>query len=138
MTMTDPFVGTWRLNTGRSAFDANHRPSQASMTWELHADGAYTLLAEGVDAKGARCAERPQRLLPDGKPYPVPNLPGLSSVTSRPNAHTIRAEARREDGSLAGEGDYVVAADGQTMTATTKGFDSQLREFATRTEWDRV
>ena len=136
--MTDPFVGTWMLNVGRSAFDANHRPTQASMTWERDEDGAYTLLAEGVDAKGAPCAEKPQRLLPDGKPYPVPDLPGLSAVTTRPDPQTIRAEARREDGSIAGEGSYVVAADGKSMTATTRGFDSQLREFESRTVWDRV
>jgi hypothetical protein len=59
-------------------------------------------------------------------------------VTTRPNGHTIRAEARREDGSLAGEGTYVVADDGRTMTATTKGVDSQLRPFTQQTVWDRT
>jgi hypothetical protein len=28
--------------------------------------------------------------------------------------------------------------DGETMTATTKGFDSQLRPFTQRTVWDRT
>ncbi len=59
-------------------------------------------------------------------------------MTSRPDLHTIRAEARRDDGSLAGEGTYVVAPDGRSMTATTSGFDSQLRRFEMRTVWDRV
>ena len=136
--MNDPFVGTWTLNPTRSAFDANHKPGEATMTWEVDADGAYLLLAEGVDAKGERCREKPQRLRPDGVPYPVDGLRGLTSVTTRPDPNTIRAEAKREDGSLAGEGTYVVAADGQTMTATTKGFDSQLREFAMKTVWDRA
>src|SRR5512144_3224246 len=110
--MDDPFVGTWTLNPTRSAFDANHKPAEATMTWELDVDGAYLLLAEGVDAKGERCREKPQRLRPDGVAYPVEGLRGLTSVTTRPNPHTIRAEARREDGSLAGEGSYVVADDG--------------------------
>ena len=108
------------------------------MTWKLDEDGAYVLFAEGVEARGTRAAEKPQRLFPDGKPYAVDNLPGLTSVTIRPGTKTIRAEAVREDGSLAGEGTYVVAADGNTMTATTGGFDSQLRPFTMRTVWDRA
>lgn len=136
--MTDPFVGTWTLNTTRSEFDANHKPAEGTMTWELDADGAYLLLAEGVDAKGARCREKPQRLRPDGVAYPVEGLPGLTSVTTRPNPNTIRAEAKREDGSLAGEGTYVVATDGTTMIASTRGSDSQLRPFTMKTVWDRA
>ena len=136
--MSDPFVGTWTLNPTRSAFDVNHKPSEATMTWELDADGAYLLLAEGVDAKGERCREKPQRLRPDGVAYPIENLPGLVSVTTRPSPNTIRAEAKREDGSLAGEGTYVVAADGTTMIASTRGFDSQLRPFTQQTVWDRT
>ena len=136
--MNDLFGGAWTLNTAESTFDPNHRPTEARMTWRLDEDGSYLLLAEGVDAKGTRAAEKPQRLFPDGKPYAVDNLPGLTSVTTRPSPNTIRAEARREDGSLAGEGTYIVAADGKTMTATTSGFDSQLRQFTMRTVWDRV
>ena len=136
--MDDPFVGTWALNPTESAFDTNHKPSEATMTWELEADGAYLLLAEGVNAKGARCKEKPQRLRPDGVAYPVEGLPGLTSITTRPNPNTIRAEAKREDGSLAGEGTYRVATDGRTMIASTSGFDSQLRPFTMKTVWDRV
>lgn len=136
--MHDQFVGTWKLNPERSTFDPNHRPSSATMRWMAEPDGAYLMLAEGVNQKGEHCSEKPQRLVPDGRPYPVDQLPGLASVTSRPDPFTLRAEVRREDGSLAGEGTYTVAADGRTMTATTAGFDSQLRRFEMRTVWDRV
>jgi hypothetical protein len=108
------------------------------MTWQLDPDGTYLLLAAGVDAMGRPCEEKPQRLQPDGVTRPVEGFRGLSSVTTRPNRNTIRAEAKREDGSLAGEGTYTVADDGQTMTATTKGFDSQLRPFTQQTVWDRM
>lgn len=135
--MTDPFVGTWTLNPTCSALDPNHKPSEATMTWELEPDGTYVLRGEGVDEKGNFCEEKPQRLRPDGVAYPVDGLPGLTSAVTRPNPNTIRAEAKREDGSLAGEGTYAVADDGQTMTATTSGFDSQLRPFTMATLWDR-
>ena len=136
--MHDQFEGTWKLNPGKSQFDANHRPLEGIMRWQIEPDSGYTLLAEGVNAEGEHCVEKPQKLLPDGRPYPVDGLSGLTSITTRPDPHTVRAEARRKDGSLAGEGSYVVAEDGMTMTATTAGFDSQLRRFEMRTVWDRV
>jgi len=54
------------------------------------------------------------------------------------NENTLRAEARREDGSVAGEGSYAVSEGGRRMTSITSGFDSQLRRFEMRTAWDRV
>ena len=136
--MHDPFVGTWELSRAGSQFDPKHNPARATMRWERDGDGSYLMFAEGENDKGEPCVEKPQRLRPDGLPYPVDNLPGLQAVTSRPDANTIRAEARRDDGSLAGEGTYVVAPDGASLTATTSGFDSQLRRFEMRTLWHRV
>lgn len=135
--MNDPFVGTWTLNPAKSDFDANHRPTEGTMQWELGGDGSYLMKAEGVNQKGERVAEQPQTLVPDGRPYPVPNFPGLSAITTRANPNTIRAEVKREDGTTAGEGSYEVSADGKSLTATTAGFDTQLRRFEMRTVWDK-
>lgn len=136
--MRDPFIGTWKLNPARSSFDPNHRPTEATMRWTLLSDGSYEMRATGTGEKGEHVEEKPQILIPDGKPHPVPNFAGLSSITTRPNPHTIEAAARREDGTVAGEGRYVVSGDGATLSATTAGLDSQLRRFEMRTEWDRV
>lgn len=81
--------------------------------------------------------ERPQTFIPDGQPRPIPDLPGLSAVTTQPNSRTILAEVRREDGSLVGQGRYVVSTDGRSLDATTAGFDTQLRRFEMKTVWDR-
>ena len=135
--MRDPFVGTWTLNPTKSTFDANHQPSAATMHFEMSDDGSYVLKAQGVNQKGEPVAERPATLIPDGRAYPVPDFSGLSAVTTRPDPHTLRAECRREDGSLVGEGSYVVSEDGASLTATTAGFDTQLRRFEQKTVWDR-
>lgn len=135
--MRDPFIGTWTLNPAKSNFDANHRPGGGTMHWESGPDHTYVMTAEGTNEKGDRVAERPQTLVPDGRPHPVPDFPGLVSITTRPGPHTIRAEARRVDGTIAGEGTYVVADDGLSLTATTAGFDTQLRRFEMRTVWDK-
>ena len=134
--MTDVFAGTWELNPQRSEFDPNHRPRQGTMVFEKDGE-AYVLKAQGVSEKGEPVTENQQRLVPDGQPHPVPGFPGLTAVCTRRDQHAISAEVRREDGTLAGQADYVVAPDGRSLAATTSGFDTQLRQFRQYTVWDR-
>lgn len=135
--MQDPFVGTWTLNVEKSEFDANHRPRAGTMVVELDAEGYYLQKAEGINEKGEKVAERPQRLLPDGKEHAIPDFPGLSYVATRPDPNTMTTEARREDGSVVGGGTAVVSADGKSKTVTNFGYDTQLRQFKMKTVWDR-
>lgn len=134
--MPDPFAGTWTLNCEQSAFDSNHRPTAATMQFEPDGAGGYVLKAQGTNTKGEAVVERPQRLVPDGRPYPVPDFPGLTTVTTRPDPRVLLARVTREDSSVAGEGRYAVAEDGRTLVASMAGFDSQLRRFEARTVWD--
>ena len=135
--MADPFVGTWKLNPEKSEFDPNHRPTAGTMLFELDAQGNYLMKAEGTSAKGEKVAERPAKFIPDGKAHPIPGVPGLTAVSTRPDPNTLQGEARREDGSIVGGGTYVVSADGKSLTVTNSGIDSQLRPFQQRTSWDR-
>jgi hypothetical protein len=135
--MQDPFIGTWILNPEGSKFDSNHRPSEATMVLELTEEGHYLLRAEGVNEKGEKCKEKPATFIPDGQDHPVPDFPGLIGKTNRPDSNTLAAEVRREDGSVAGGGTYVVSADGDFLTATNFGYDSQLRQFKQQTVWRR-
>lgn len=136
--MTDCFVGTWKLNVERSQFDANHRPTSGTMVFILTPEGEYLMTASGKNAKGEGVVERPTRMVPDGQLHPIPDFPGLSAITTRPDANTLQSEARREDGSVVGGGTLVVSPDGAWLTATNFGYDTQLRQFQQRTVWDRV
>lgn len=136
--MSDLFVGTWQLNPDRCEFDPNHRPTSGTLVFERDARGHYLMKAEGTSAKGQKVTERPQTFIPDGEPHPVPDFPGLSARTTLTNQHELHAQVNREDGSVVGEGTYVVSSDGKSMTATATGFDTQLRRFETRTVWERV
>jgi len=132
-----PLTGTWTLNVDRSRFDANHQPKAGRMRIELDRDGSMLMNAEGTNEKGEPCAERPTRLHPDGRDYPVPDFAGLTVRTMTPDPHTLRTECRRENGTLVGAGTYVVSGDGRSLTATTSGWDTQFREFTQVTVWDR-
>jgi hypothetical protein len=136
-TQHDPLVGTWVLNPSRSQFDANHRPQAATLVISRDDQGRYLITAEGIGEKGQKVSEKPQTLVPDGEPRPLPDFPGLAVTSTRPDERTLRTDVRREDGSIAGQGTYAVSEDGQSLMATTAGFDSQLRRFEQRTSWDK-
>jgi hypothetical protein len=133
----DSFVGTWTMNTARCEFDPNHRPREGTMTITRAPDGSYEMQAEGKNERGESCRERPQRFVPDGKPYPVDGMPGLTAVSRREWPDRIQTDVRREDGSLAGQAIFEVSKDGKSLAATTSGFDSQLRQFRQFTVWER-
>ena len=135
--LMDPFAGTWSLDTSRSQFDANHNPRSGRMHIAVDSEGCVVMRAEGVNGKGEPCTERPTRLNPDGRDYPVPDLAGLVVKSLRPAPRTLRTECRRADGSLAGAGTFVVSEDGRSLSATTSGWDTQLREFTQTTVWER-
>jgi hypothetical protein len=107
------------------------------MILEVTPEGHYALTAEGVTERGEKCTERPTKLIPDGKEHPVADFPGLVSIVTRPDPNTLVAEVRREDGSVVGGGTYIVSPDGDSLTATNFGYDTQLRQFQQRTVWDR-
>jgi len=133
----NPLAGTWTLNVDRSRFDVNHQPKSGRMRIEIERDGSMVMTAQGVNEKGEPCTERPTRLNPDGRDYPVPDFPGLTVRTVTPDPHTLRTECRRENGTMVGAGTYVVSEDERSLTATTSGWDTQLREFKQTTVWDR-
>ena len=126
------------MNKANSEFDANHRPADATITFEVDAEGNYVMRAEGTKENGERVVERPTTFVIDGLEHPVPDFPGLRVISTRVDPDTVRSEVRREDGSLAGGGTYALSVDGTTLTITNFGFDSQLREFKQKTVWDRA
>jgi hypothetical protein len=118
----DPLVGTWTLNPEQSEFDVNHRPQAGTMVIERDEEGRYVIKAEGISEKGEKVTERPATLVPDGQPRPVPDLPGLTAVSTRPDPKTIHSEVRREDGSIAGQGTFVVHGKGGKVVVMPLAF----------------
>ena len=55
---SDAFVGAWKLVPAKSAFDANHRPSEATMVFELESEGHDVMRAEGVNGERKKTLNR--------------------------------------------------------------------------------
>jgi hypothetical protein len=135
MDSKDFFSGTWKLNSEKSNFDANHRPSSATMRWERNSEG-YLMTAEGTKANGQVVHEKPLLFILDGKEHPMPDAAGFTAVTTQPAPNVIEVEAKNA-GQMIGRGSYVVSEDGTTMTASVSGIDAEHRPFQTVAVFDR-
>jgi len=123
----DLFEGTWKAKNDESQWDPAFTPEQACLRFEATDDG-YFLVAYGI-RDGQAVAERPTRIIPDGRRRPIVDLngrpvpgvpPGAVAFGSQPDEHTIEAGAEA-DGKMLGRGTYSVSNDGQTLTVTTEG-----------------
>ena len=118
--MTDAFVGNWKLDVKQSEFDPKYVPAAGTVLFELDPEGCYLMTAEGITSAGERVAERPQRFVTDGKEHSVADIPGLTTVSTRPDPNTLVGEGRM-NGKVVGQATYTVSADGSTLTATASG-----------------
>jgi len=123
----DLFEGTWKANVEKSQFDPKHSPEQACLRFEV-TDSGYLLVAYGVK-DGQAVAERPTRIIADGKRRPVVDLngrpipgvpPGAMAIGNRPDRYTLEGCVEVEGKSL-GAGTYRVSQDGRTLTVTNEG-----------------
>jgi hypothetical protein len=62
------------------------------MVAKIDAEGYYVVKAKGINQKGDEVEERPTRYIQDGVTRPIPDLPGLSAVSTRPAPDTITME----------------------------------------------
>ena len=123
----DVFEGTWKSINEKSQWDPAYTPEQACLRFEATDEG-YLVVAYGIK-DGQAVAERPTRIIPDGRRRPLVDLngrpipgvpPGALAFGSRPDLHTIEGGAE-VDGQVLGKGTYMVSDDGQTLTVTTEG-----------------
>lgn len=123
----DPFEGTWKANSALSQWDPKHVPEQACLRFEA-TDTGYLMVAYGIK-DGQAVAERPTRIVADGRKRPLVDLngrpipglpPGAVAFGNRPDSYTLQAGAE-VDGKTLGSGTYRISPDGKTMTVTTEG-----------------
>jgi hypothetical protein len=143
-TMTgDLFEGTWKANIDKSQWAPGYTPEQACLRFEA-TDAGYLLVAYGIK-DGQPVAERPTKIIADGRRRPIVDLngrpipgvpPGAVGFGSQPDPQTIEAGAE-VDGKVLGKGTYQVSADGKTLTVTAEGMGLK-GPFKTVAVFDRV
>jgi hypothetical protein len=133
----DPFIGTWKLNTGKSKMDASPTPMPRSETLKNAAQGnGIKTTFEGIDAQGKEIHIESTGAW-DGKDFPVKGDPGADMISlKKVDANTVVVVAKKA-GKEAGTVRTTVSKDGKTMTTVVKGKHDKGKEWSYTQVWDK-
>ena len=113
---TDPVVGTWQLNPGKSTFKSGPAITSQTRTYSQSGD-EITLEMKSVSAGGKEVTTHTTYHL-DGKSYPVTGNPDYDSVTGKKlNSHMAQFTLKKGD-KVIGRSTRTVSKDGKKLTAT--------------------
>ena len=125
-TRSNLFAGTWKANLSKSQQHPNHLFESMTLQFEV-SDDAVLLTFTGVNMMGER-ESGTRKFHPDGKEYPVAEVPGLAEVAKWVGSQTLETVAKK-DGKVMGQGTYEVSSDGKTLTARIKSIDASGLPF---------
>src|SRR5262245_18737063 len=117
-----PGLGSWKLNVAKSKFSPGPPPKSTTVTFTAAGQGVKAVI-DGVGPTGPIHWEYTADF--DGKPHPVTGNPdGDMVVAKRVNATTIETTYTLK-GKQTTVNTRVIAADGKSMTVTSKGTNAQ-------------
>ena len=121
---TDPIIGTWQLDTGKSSYKPGPAPKSATVVIEAAGAAGIKVAIDAVNADGSpmKWGFTTQR---DGKPSPVTGNPNYDSITATKSSPTAGSNEYTKGGKHVATSKLAVAADGKTMTVTTEGTDAK-------------
>ena len=120
---TDPRIGTWKMNPGKSKYSPGPAPQSLTVKVEPSGQGEKAT-AEFVNADGSRTNTEYTANF-DGKDYPLTGSQMADTVSlKRVDARTTE-RTDKKGGKVAQTLTRVVAQDGKTMTVTSKGTNAQ-------------
>jgi hypothetical protein len=118
----DPFVGTWKMDPGKSTY----KPAPGSKSSTLVIEAAGKGMKVSVDAVTATGPLKwGYTAMPDGKDVPVTGNPNAETASmTLPSSHE-RVVVFKRGGKPALTSKAVVAKDGKVMTITQEGTDAK-------------
>ena len=132
---TDPRIGTWKLNAGKSKYDPGPPPQSLTVKVEPAGQGEK-VTAEFVNMDGTR-ATTVYTANFDGKDYPLTGSQNANTVSlKRIDARTTE-RIDKKDGKVVLNYTRVVSQDGKTMTVTTKGTNAQGQTVSIVAVWEK-
>ena len=119
---SEPLIGTWKLNVGKSKFDPGPAPKSGTLKYEASGEG----LIVTVDTDGANGpAHWSYTANFDGKEYPVAGNPDGDVVALKRMTTTTTEADFKKSGKATTNNARVVSADGKTLTITVKGTNAK-------------
>jgi hypothetical protein len=131
-------LGTWKLNLQKSTYTPGPMPVRSlTVNREVFQGGVKVTitgeLANGMAIHATYMAKY------DGKHVPVTgNLPYDSISIDHMNPHTLWEERKKAGGPYHAMGRTVISDGGETMTTTSKGTNSDGKEFTSAFCFDKL
>ena len=118
---TDPVVGTWTLDVGKSTYKPGPAPKSATVVIGAVGKGisvaVNAVMADGTVMKWGFTSAR------DGKDVPVTGNPSYDAANVTQTSPTEGKVVYKKAGKVVVTSETSVAKDGKTMTVTSKGTD---------------
>ena len=137
VAQTDPFVGTWKLNTSKSQFaPGQEKKSETRMV--VTGPTGMKISVDRVNRDGTT-QEYEYTANLDGKSYPIVGQGPYgadSMATNLSTPDTIQATLKKA-GKLVATSTSVVSGNGRVLTITTKGSDTGGKQFTNVSVYDK-
>jgi hypothetical protein len=133
LAATNPFLGTWKLNSAKSKFAPGTAYSDMTVTFEAVGD-QIKRVATGTDADGKPINEN-STIAWDGKDHDI-GEPGITVAVTQVNDHTLNVKVKHE-GKVMSSIRVVASKNGKTVTAAEKGEDLKGRKLDNVEVWDK-
>ena len=133
---TNPHVGTWTLNVGKSSYSPGPAPKSQTLKIEAWGDDGVSYVADGVGADDKPTHAEFQAKY-DGKDYEFKGNPDADTLSySKVDANTLDATLKRK-GAAVITAHVVVSEDGKTRTVTQTGKDAQGKDLKITSVYDK-
>jgi hypothetical protein len=120
-----PFVGTWKLNTGKSRSTPGTAVKEMTVTFEA-VGNEMKRVATGTDGDG-QPINQDSTIAWDGRDHAI-DAPGMTVAVKQVNDRTLSVTVKQE-GKVVDSVRAVVSKDGKTMTSYEKGQDPKGRKL---------
>src|SRR5882724_1860515 len=133
----DNTIGTWKLNTEKSASSPGPLPVKSLNVTREASDGGVKVTATGEQANGT-AINGSYAAKYDGKDVQTTgNLPYDTISLKQVNANTLTDARKKTGGPYQATSRIVVSNGGKTMTTTTKGTNAEGKAFTTTFVFDK-
>lgn len=137
MAQTDPFLGTWKLNAKKSKFAPG--PARKSETRiVVTGPNGMRISVDRVNSDGST-QEFEYTTNLDGKSYPITGQGpyGADSIAANLTAPNTIQSTLSKGGKVVATAVSIVSNNGSVLTITTKGTDTQGRQFTNVSVYDK-
>jgi len=129
-------LGTWKLNVEKSKFSPGPAPKSFTVKFEAAGNGVK-VTGEGIDADGKPFTNEYTANY-DGKEVPYKGSAIIDTISMRRIDARTTERTDKKDGKVVQTLVRVVAEDGKTFTATTRGTNAKGEAVNSVVIWDKL